>query len=216
MSAAKKQSVPQTALTLTTAASPTTQGVRQYNPQNGIMRQLGLVWSAASGEEKSSWLALCRILSTQYSNQKATHGGAFSTFFDFNSTHMNMDAPIQTMAPAFAAATPLPAVTFTPGFVGPTPYFTLTAAANYPDKVLVYGALPTLDGATVAESKPYKLLGHIDTLGTSPVAITDLYLTPFRVPGTGYKLCLKLVGVTSDGFRSTEVCINGITQLVTP
>lgn len=53
-----------------------------------------------------------------------------------------------------------------------------------------------------------KKIGSAPTL-SGPLNITALYQSRFRVPGTGYKIALELIGVIPGGYHTTELFVVG-------
>lgn len=45
---------------------------------------------------------------------------------------------------------------------------------------------------------------------SGPIDITDLYLARYRVPGTGYKIAIEVMGVAPGGYHTKGVYVMGV------
>lgn len=203
-----------TALSLSSATSAASHAVRAYNPQNDIIKQLAISWNAASGDQKASWIALARQISSPTSSTGRSKNSGYRTFVQFNSTQIHMGNQPLLTAPLPTPAALMPAISLGVAFVGPTLVLTLTPAGSYENNVLIYAAAPVPAGTTLTTKTPYLLLGSLSSLG-GPTNITSLVTDRYRFPGSGYQLTLKLVGVSTGGFRTAPqvitTVINGFT-----
>ena len=59
-------------------------------------------------------------------------------------------------------------------------------------------------------NKAFKKIGYLTSISPGLIDITQMYASKFRMPGSGYEVALKLVGVTAGGFHTSGLVLTGV------
>lgn len=200
-----------TTVTATVAAPVAAKAKHSSTPQTRRLQQLATLWNAMSGPEQSSW----NVLAGQVANPNAitmpTKVGAYAHFVQNAITQINAGGtPLTTAPPAPVPAPSLPAVTLSAFYGSGGLGLSLTSPADYAGRVILYASKPRLTGSSNYGKGAFKVIGALPSLTVGVNVIAPQYLSKYRVPGPGYQISVKLVGVTPGGFRTSEMLISGL------
>lgn len=115
-----------------------------------------------------------------------------------------------TLPAAPVPAPPLPLVMLSNTYSQGALSLALFASTPYAGRVIVYAARPALAGNNLYKKGAFKVIGSLPSLVQGGNSISALYAAKYRVPSEGYEVAVKLVGVTSHGFRTSEMLLTNI------
>ncbi len=166
------------------------------------------------GVDQSSWAALAGQTAQTNELGMPNKAGAYAHFVRHGITQINAGGQPQTTAPAAPVpAPPLPLLTLDNNYVQGSLILSIISSAAYAGRIIIYAARPALAGNNHYKKGAFKVIGSLPSLAVGLNAIGPLYTTKYRVPTAGYEVAIKVVGVTTHGFRTNEVLLTDIIGL---
>lgn len=165
-----------------------------------------------TGEQRNSYAALTGLMADNLAPNAPSKKNAYSTFVALSAANIATNQPLQTTAPSYAPTPMLPPMQAVASYVNGRLALRLTSKSPYPHPIAIKAAKPILAANNVYKSAAFKKIGSIAGLSNS-VDITTLYQSRFRVPGSGYKIALELVGVAPGGYHP-PACLSSASSAI--
>lgn len=164
-----------------------------------------------TGVDQSSWAVLAGQTAQTNELGMPSKVGAYALFVQHGITQTNAGGQPHTTAPAAPVpAPPLPLVMLSNTYSQGALSLTLFASTPFAGRVIVYAARPALASNNLYKKGAFKVIGSLPSLVQGGNSISALYAAKYRVPSAGYEVAVKLVGVTSHGFRTSEMLLTNI------
>ncbi len=208
---ALKLSTVDTTKTSTSSSSKTTSARKgpRVRAEQPVFSIAAAQWAIMNGDERNSYAQLTGLMTSALEPTLPVKTNAYSTFTKLSAANIATNQPLLTTAPPYAPAPPLPAIRVEASFVNGALTLTLFPDAPYPYPVAIKAARPVLAANAIYKGTAFKKIGFVPGLSlTTP--ITDLFQTRFRVPGSGYKIALELMGVAPGGYHTSTMLAIGI------
>ncbi len=206
-----KSSTVDTTKTTTSTASkvaPKRRAVRIL-AEPSVIQQASAHWSNMTGDQKNSYAAAAADMANALAPGIQPHATPYKTFVALSAANMAAGQPLQSTAMPYASAPALPALQLIATYINNRLTLTLVPAAPYAHPIGLKAAIPLLAGVNVYKSTSFKKIGALPSL-SGPIDITDLYLARYRVPGTGYKIAIEVMGVAPGGYHTQGVQVIGV------
>lgn len=162
-----------------------------------------------TGDQRNSYAKLTGLMTSSLEPKLPPKRNAYSTFIDLSAANIATGQALLTTAPPYAPAPPLPNIQVHATSIGGVLTVTLVANAAYPYPVAIKAARPMYAANDVYKSTAFKKIGSVPSLGLM-TNITAQYQSRYRVPGTGYKIALELMGVAPGGYHTASLLLTGI------
>ena len=173
-------------------------------------------WRGLSGLQKSGFARLGQHMIATAANGTARPMHPYQCFMAVNMTRAAQNLPMLSDAPL--APDPLPFLTrmtlaavLTPRPGQPVPHLSLIVSGTPAACALqIYAAPPGCDGAAPPADTRYVSIGCCADFSAGHADITSLFQTRYTLPSAGYKLWLKLVPISPNGFRGQPVIVETV------
>lgn len=208
--AVKLSTVDTTKTTTSTAskAAPKQRAVRIL-AEPSVIHQASALWATMNGDQKNSYADAAADMASSLAPKIKPPANPYRTFVALSAANIAAGQPLQAVASQYSPAPPLPALQLVAAYANHRLTLTLVPTAPYAHPIALKAAIPLLAGVNVYQSTTFKKIGSLPSL-SGPVDITDLYLARYRVPGTGYKIAIEVMGVAPGGYHTQTVHVFGV------
>lgn len=180
---------------------------RRVTPATLLLSQLANNWQSLPVETRGEWDAACAILHNDLAPAQLARMTGYSTYIKLNTVNAGVNNSVLDSPPDFGPISPLPTIGLLASFQpGSGLKLMLTPQGSYPHKLEIWGARPMLPQRAVYTSTSFKKCGYINSL-TGAVDVAPVYQTRYRVPTAGYKIALKVVGITASGQKTATLTL---------
>ena len=181
---------------------------RIVTDSNANIQQCAASWSATPVEVRAEWDLAAATLHDGLEPSQLARITGYLTYVRYNSVNLGVDNPMMDSPPQFEPVEPLPTIGLLASWTAAHGVkLMLTPSEPYAHKLEIWGARPLSPSRAVYTSTSFKKCGYINTF-SGAVDVAPIYLTRYRVPVAGYKIALKVYGVTPQGQKT-----NGLTLI---
>lgn len=158
-------------------------------------------WACMSMEERDTYAALTAEMANSGEPKLPGKRAAYNTFVLLSAANIAAGKQLDTTALPYAPCPLLPDITVTASYANKTLTLTLTPSAAYPHPIAIKACLPLLASDFPTTATKFKKIGAVADF-SGAVDITPLFNSRYRVPGTGMKVALEIMGVAPGGFHT--------------